>query len=237
MRRYLPEMGIAIRITVVIMVLTGLIYPLVMTGIAQALFHDRANGSLITDKDGNVIGSSLIGQNFTSDKYFHGRPSVTVDANGTPSPYNAANSTASNLGPTNPALILAVEQNADAVRCSEGLPPGPPPIVTPAPAATPAPGATPTPAATAAPCSSVKQSDTQIPVDAVTTTGSGLDPDISVAYAMLQVARVAQTRNLPQDQVQQLVQDNIFDRQLGILGERRVNVLDLNLALDALSGK
>src|SRR5580704_8059075 len=150
MRRYLPDLGIAIRITIVFIVIMGLIYPLAMTGIAQAVFHNKANGSLVTDKDGNVVGSALIGQNFTSDQYFHGRPSATLDANGTPVPYNAANSSASNLGPTNPALIAAVQSNADAVRCLEGLPPGPAPLVTPAPAATPDPNATPAPAA--APC-------------------------------------------------------------------------------------
>jgi len=233
MRRSLSDLGIAIRLTVVMMVLTGLIYPLVMTGAAQALFHDRANGSLLKDQSGNVVGSSLIGQSFTSDKYFHGRPSATVDSNGNPLPYNAANSSASNLGPTNPVLILAVEQNADSVRCAEGLPAGPPPLVTPGPAPTPAASATPTP--TPAPCARFSQSEPNIPVDAVTASGSGLDPDISVDYAMLQVQRVAQARNLSTDQVGQLVQDHILDRQFGLLGERRVNVLDLNLALDALS--
>jgi K+-transporting ATPase ATPase C chain len=231
MRRLIPELSTAIRLTIVIMVVTGLIYPLVVTGVAQGLFHDRAEGSLVRDKDGNVIGSSLIGQNFTSDKYFHGRPSATLDSNGTPSPYNAANSSASNLGPTNPVLITNVQQYSDAVRCSEGLPAGPPPIVTPTPGASPA---TATPAA--APCSAAKQPQQNIPVDAVTTSGSGLDPDISVDYAMLQVARVAQARHLSVDQVQQLVQGQVFDRQFGILGERRVNVLDLNLALDAMGG-
>jgi len=236
MRNYLRESAIAIRITVVIMVLTGLIYPLFMTGVAQALFHDRANGSLVKDQSGNVVGSSLIGQSFTSDKYFHGRPSATVGSNGNPLPDNAANSSASNLGPTNPALILAVEQNADAVRCAEGLPAGPPPLVTPAPSTptpTPTPGPSATPTPTAAPCASFSQPQQQIPVDAVTASGSGLDPDISVDYAMLQVPRVAKTRNLSTDAVTQLVQDNILDRQFGVLGERRVNVLDLNLALDA----
>lgn len=211
------------------MVVTGIIYPLVMTGAAQVLFHDRANGSLIT-RNGQVAGSSLIGQSFSSDKYFHGRPSSTVDVNGTPQPYNAANSSASNLGPTNPALILAAEQNADAVRQSECLPPGPPPLVTP----TPSSGAAAAPAATPAPCATT-QADQQIPVDAVTASGSGLDPDISVAYAMLQVPRVARARGLAEDALRGFVQDHILDRQFGILGERRVNVLDLNLALDDLS--
>jgi potassium-transporting ATPase KdpC subunit len=237
MRRFIPELGIAIRLTIVIMVVTGLIYPLVMTGIAQGVFHDRAEGSLVHDSGGNVIGSSLIGQSFTSDKYFHSRPSATTDANGTPQPYNAANSSASNLGPTNPVLIANVQQYSDAVRCTEGLPPGPPPIVTPTPAPSPASAASPTPPTpTSVPCSTAKQPQQDIPVDAVTTSGSGLDPDISVDYALLQVARVAQARHLTTDQVQQLVQNHTFDRQFGILGERRVNVLDLNIALDALGG-
>ncbi len=241
MRKYLPELGIAIRLTIVVMLVTGLIYPLVVTGAAQALFHDRANGSLIK-QNGQVIGSSLIGQQFTSDKYFHGRPSSTVDANGTPQPYNAANSSASNLGPTNPALIMAVQGNADAVRCLEGLPPGPAPLVTPAPSPTPVPSASPaanaTPSATPEPCAPLTQASVaQVPVDAVTNSGSGLDPDISVDYAVLQVPRIARVRNLPEAKVQQLVEDQILDRQFGVLGERRVNVLDLNLALDKLGGR
>lgn len=233
MRKYLPELGIAVRITALMMVVTGLIYPLVVTGAAQALFHDRANGSLVK-QNGQVIGSSLIGQSWTSDRYFHGRPSATLDASGTPEPYNAANSSASNLGPTNPALILAVEQNADALRCLEGLSPGPPPLVTPAPDA----GATPAASATPAPCAPLTQPNvSEVPVDAVTSSGSGLDPDISVAYADLQVARVARARNLSPQAVQQLVNDHILDRQFGVLGERRVNVLDLDLALDKLNGR
>ena len=227
MRRNLGEFGIAIRLTVVMMIVTGLLYPLVITGAAQALFHDRANGSLVKDQSGNVVGSSLIGQQFTADKYFHSRPSATVDSSANPLPYNAANSGASNLGPTNPALILAVEQNGDSVRCAEGLPTGPPPIVTPTPAATT------TAAATPPPCARFTQPAQEVPVDAVTASGSGLDPDISVDYAMLQVDRVAQARNLNADQVRQLVDDRVLDRQFGLLGERRVNVLDLNLALDA----
>jgi potassium-transporting ATPase KdpC subunit len=227
MRRYLPELGIAVRITVLMMLVTGLIYPLLVTGAAQALFHDRANGSLVK-QNGRIIGSSLIGQNWTSDTYFHGRPSATLNSSGTPEPDNAASSSASNLGPTNPALILAVEQNADAVRCLEGLPPGPPPLVTPVPNAS----ATATPA----PCAPVTQPNvSQVPVDAVTNSGSGLDPDISIDYAELQVERVATARNLSPQVVQQLVDDHILDRQFGVLGERRVNVFDLNLALDQLS--
>ena len=236
MRRYLPELGIAVRITIVMMVLTGLIYPLVITGVAQAIFHGRANGSIVS-VNGQPVGSSLIGQQFTSDKYFHGRPSSTVDANGTPAPYNADNSSASNLGPTNPALIAAVQANADAVRCAEGLPPGPSPVVPPAATATADANATPAPATTPTPCAAVSQPNVaQVPVDAVTNSGSGLDPDISVDYAMLQAPRVAAARSLPLDQVQKLVQDQLLDRQFGVLGERRVNVLDLNLALDKLGG-
>src|SRR5579875_542904 len=221
MLRFLPTLGIAVRITIVIMVLTGLIYPLALTGVAQGLFTHRANGSLIT-RNGEVVGSSLIGQQFTSPRYFHGRPSATLDANGTPQPYNAANSGASNIGPTNPDLIADVETAADTVRCENGLPPGPAPIVPPA---------TPTPTA----CAPVTQPGvTRVPVDAVTSSGSGLDPDISVAYALLQVPRVAKARGLPEETVRQLVEQHTFERQLGYLGERRVNVLELNLALDRL---
>jgi K+-transporting ATPase ATPase C chain len=233
MRRFIPELGIAIRLTILTMAVTGLLYPLFMTGVAQALFHDRANGSLVT-ANGQVVGSSLIGQNFTSDKYFHGRPSATVDSSGNPAPYNADNSSASNLGPTNPTLILNVEQNADAIRCAEGLPAGPPPLVTPT--ATPTPSSSAGSSSSTPSCSSVSQPNGSIPVDAVTSSGSGLDPDISVDYAMLQVPRVAQARNLSQARVQKLVQDNTLGRQFGVLGERRVNVLDLNLALDKLGG-
>jgi K+-transporting ATPase ATPase C chain len=243
MRRYIPELGIAVRLTIVVMVLTGLIYPLVLTGVAQGLFHDRAEGSLVR-QHGQVIGSSLIGQNWTSDQYFHGRPSATSDTSPTPNPqpYNAANSSASNLGPTNPQLIAMMQSNADAVRCLEGLPPGPAPLVTPAPSATPDPNATPapeaSPTATPAPCAAVSQPNVaQVPVDAVTNSGSGLDPDISLAYARLQVPRIAAARNLSADQVQKVIDDNILDRQFGVLGERRVNVLRLNLALDKLAGQ
>lgn len=237
MRSYLHEAQTAIRITIVIMLFTGIIYPLAVTGIAQGIFNHRANGSLVI-QNGQVIGSSLIGQSFTAAKYFHGRPSDTVDANGSPLPYNAANSAGSNLGPTNPALLLAVEQNADAVRCSEGLPPGPAPIVTatPTPSSTPAasPAASSRPVPTATPCASATLPQQDIPVDAVTADFSGLDPDISVAYAELQVARVAKVRGLSQSQVQQLVKQHTFDRQFAVLGERRINVFELNTALDDL---
>ncbi|MGI8550110.1 MAG: potassium-transporting ATPase subunit C [Dehalococcoidia bacterium] len=233
MRTYLRECGVAIRLTLLIMLLTGIIYPLVVTAVAQAVFHDRANGSLV-ERDGAVVGSRLIGQSFTSDQYFHGRPSDTLSVPSDPSqtavpqPYNAANSGAANLGPTNQALILAVQSNSDALRCREGLPPGPATLVTPSPA----PSAV--PAASTAPCAHVSKPAQELPVDAVTGSGSGLDPDISVAYAELQIPRIATARTLPGDQVRKLVQDQILDRQFGILGERRANVLDLNLALDRL---
>jgi potassium-transporting ATPase KdpC subunit len=235
MRKQLPQLGIAVRLTLVCIVAVGL-YTLAMTGVAQALFQHQANGSLLTNAKGQVVGSALIGQSFTSDKYFHSRPSATTDASGNPDPYNAANSSASNLGPTNPALILAVEQNADQVRCDEGLPPGPPDIVTPTPAPSPTPGATPTasPTPSPTPCPAPSQAQQPIPVDAVTASGSGLDPDISVAYAELQVPRVAKARGLSDTQVEQLVQQHTDARQLGVLGEPAVNVLQLNLALDRL---
>lgn len=183
-------------------VLTGLIYPLVMTGIAQAIFPYQANGSLI-EQNGKVIGSALIGQNFTSDKYFHGRPSATTETDPKdPSktivvPYAADNSAGSNLGPTSKALIDRVK--ADAAKL-----------------ATQNPG-------------------TPIPADLVTTSASGLDPDITPAAALFQVPRVAKARNLPPRRIRQLVEQHITERLFGIIGEPHVNVLELNLALDRLS--
>lgn len=223
MRGYLPELGTAIRLTVILMVLTGILYPLAVTGIAQGLFYHRANGSLVR-VNGQVAGSSLIGQEFTSSRYFHGRPSDTINAAGTPQPYDASASGASNLGPTNPALIRAVEQQAAAIRCQNGLKPGPglQPVKLPA-------------AAKSASCAPIQAKSSAVPVDAVTSSGSGLDPDISIAYADLQVARVAKARHLPETQVQALVNQHILGRQFQVLGEPRVNVLDLNTALDRLS--
>lgn len=176
-------------------VLLGLAYPLAMVALTGAVFPSQANGSLIV-RDGKVIGSTLIGQNFTGEGYFHGRPSATVDtdpADATKTvsaPYNAANSSGSNLGPTSKALIDRVKEDAD--KLGKG-----------------------------------------VPVDLVTTSGSGLDPHISPAAAAWQVARVAKARNMPEADVQRLVAQYTEGRMYGLLGEPRVNVLQLNLALDA----
>jgi potassium-transporting ATPase KdpC subunit len=191
----------ALVLIVLMTLLTGVIYPFAIVGFANVVFPHRAGGSMIT-RDGTVIGSALIGQSFTSDKYFHGRPSATNtpdpnDATKTvDAPYNAANSSGSNLGPTSQALIDRVKADVETWR-KDGVT-GP------------------------------------IPADAVTTSASGLDPDISPAYALLQVARVAKARNLPEDRVRALVAGQSDGRALGIVGEPRVNVLELNLALDAL---
>jgi K+-transporting ATPase ATPase C chain len=191
----------AIVMIVVMTAITGLIYPLSMTGLAQLFFPHQANGSLI-EKDGKVIGSELIGQNFTDDKYFHGRPSATTDTDPNdatktvPAPYNAANSAGSNLGPTSQALVDRVKDDAEKLKTENPSAP--------------------------------------IPVDLVTTSASGLDPDITRAAAEFQVPRVAKARNLSPDKVGTLVADMTQDRFLGILGEKRVNVLKLNLALDQL---
>lgn len=193
----------AILMTIILTVLLGLAYPLAITGVAQVVFPHQANGSLIRDANGTVIGSELIGQEFTSPGYFHGRPSVTVDADsGDDRPYNAANTTASNLGPTNPKLIDTVEERARAYREENGL-----------------------------------ADDALVPVDAVTSSGSGLDPHITPANAALQVNRIAEARQGTPADVTALVQQHTEGRTLGFMGEPRVNVLKLNLALDAKYGK
>ena len=198
----LREIRPAIVVLVALTLITGLAYPLAMTGIAKVLLVHQAEGSLI-ERDGKVIGSMLIGQDFTSDKYFHGRPSATVapDPNDStktvPAPYNAANSGGSNLGPSNKALVDRVQSQIDALKKENASAP--------------------------------------VPIDLVTTSGSGLDPDLSPEGAYFQVPRVAKARNLPEAKVRQLVSDHIQERFLGILGEPRVNVLQLNIALDSLS--
>ncbi|HUA32660.1 MAG TPA: potassium-transporting ATPase subunit KdpC [Candidatus Binataceae bacterium] len=184
---------ISVRMTIVLTILLGLVYPLVMVVIAHVLFPHEANGTLIT-RDGTVVGAEVIGQNFSSSKYFHSRPSAA--GNG----YDASNSGGSNLGPTNKTLIDTVQKRLkDTIEAEGGVP------------------------------------ASKVPVDMVTASGSGLDPDISPASADLQIDRVARTRGLSPDSVRQLVEQNTTGRWAGILGEPAVNVLDLNLALDAMS--
>jgi K+-transporting ATPase ATPase C chain len=198
----LREIRPAIVVLLALTLITGLAYPLAMTGIAEVVFPYRAQGSLI-ERDGTVVGSEFIGQPFTSDKYFHGRPSATTapDPNDStktvPAPYNAANSGGSNLGPSNKALIDRVQGDIDTLK--------------------------------------KENPSASVPIDLVTTSASGLDPDISTAAALFQVPRIAKVRNLPEDRVRQLVEDNTQGRFLGLLGEPRVNVLLLNLALDRLA--
>ncbi|WP_426135370.1 K(+)-transporting ATPase subunit C [Pseudomonas sp. PWP3-1b2] len=185
------------------MLLTGLAYPAFTTVVAQWLFPFQAQGSLI-ERDGKVIGSTLIGQNFTQPGYFHGRPSMTLGADpqdpskSIAQPYNAGSSGASNLGPTSQKLLDQVAARVQAYRQDNAL-----------------------------------AADAQIPVDAVTASASGLDPHISVANARLQLARVARVRQIPETELLQLLDAHTSARTLGLLGEPRVNVLQLNLALDA----
>src|SRR6202789_2253225 len=196
----LKEIRPAILVLLLLTLITGLAYPLAMTEIAGAIFPRQAQGSLI-ERDGKVIGSALIGQEFKDDKYFHGRPSATTaqdpaDSTKTvPAPYNAANSGGSNLGPTSKALNDRVKEDVDKLK--------------------------------------TENSSSPVPVDLVTTSASGLDPDISPEGALFQVPRVAKVRGIPEDKVRQLVAENPSGRLIGIFGEPRVNVLALNLALDA----
>jgi K+-transporting ATPase ATPase C chain len=195
----LNEIRPAIILVVALTLITGLVYPLAMTGIAEVIFPYRAQGSLV-ERDGVTVGSELIGQAFTSDRYFHGRPSATLGpdpadpSKTTSTPYNAVNSMGSNLGPTNKALIERVQGDVDKAKQENSTAP--------------------------------------VPIDLVTTSGSGLDPHISPEAALFQVPRVAQARNMPEDQLRPLVTEHTEGRLLGLFGEPRVNVLALNLALD-----
>jgi K+-transporting ATPase ATPase C chain len=200
----LKEIRPAIIVRLLLTLITGLAYPLAMTAIAGVIFPKQAEGSLI-EKDGKVVGSALIGQEFKDDKYFHGRPSATTapdpaDSTKTvPAPYNAANSGGSNLGPTSKTLNDRVKEDVDKLKG--------------------------------------ENSSLGVPIDLVTTSASGLDPDISPEGALFQVPRVAKARNMPEDRVRALVMANTEGRLVGLLGEPRVNVLALNLALDAAASK
>jgi K+-transporting ATPase ATPase C chain len=200
----LKEIRPAIIVLALLTLITGFVYPLALTAIAGVIFPKQAQGSLI-EKDGTVVGSALIGQEFRGDKYFHGRPSATTapdpaDATKTvPMPYNAANSGGSNLGPTSKALNDRVKEDVEKLKA--------------------------------------ENSSAAVPIDLVTTSASGLDPDISSEGALFQVPRVAKARDMPEDRVRQLVTARTEGRLIGLLGEPRVNVLELNLALDAATSR
>lgn len=198
----LKECRPALVLIVALTLITGLAYPLAMTGLAGVIFPSQSQGSLIT-RDGKVIGSALIGQEFKTDGYFHGRPSATTAADPAdstktvPAPYNASNSMGSNLGPTSKALNDRVKEDVEKLKAENGT--------------------------------------IAVPIDLVTTSASGLDPDISPEAALFQVARVAKSRNMPEAKINDLVAQQAKGRLGGLLGEPRVNVLALNLALDALA--
>jgi K+-transporting ATPase ATPase C chain len=181
----------AIVLFLIMTVLTGVVYPFAVTGIAQVLFHDQAAGSLVM-ADGHAVGSRVIGQSFSDPKYFWSRPSATA-----PQPYNATASSGSNLGPLNPALTDAIKTRIEALKAAD------------------------------------PSNTLPVPVDLVTASGSGLDPEISIAAAQYQAARVARVRGLPPEQVQSLIASHAQGKLFGLVGEPRVNVLELNLALDA----
>jgi K+-transporting ATPase ATPase C chain len=194
MKTLISEFGRSIAATIVFAIICCGVYPLIVFGLGQLMFAHQANGSLIMDKKGNVIGSELIGQNFTSAQYFHPRPS-SAGSNG----YDPTSSSGSNLGPTSGTLYTNIMNNIAAYRSDNNLPTNAP-----------------------------------VPADAVTASGSGLDPHISVANAEIQIPRVAKQRGLSEDKVRALVEQNTSGRDLGVLGEPRVNVVTLNLALDGL---
>jgi K+-transporting ATPase ATPase C chain len=200
----LKEIRPAIVFVVALTLITGIAYPFAMTGIARVIFPSQAQGSLV-ERDGKVVGSALIGQEFKGDGYFHGRPSATVAADPNdptktvPAPYNAANSGGSNLGPTNKSLIERVQGDVEKLRR--------------------------------------ENASAAVPIDLVTTSGSGLDPHISPAAALFQVPRVAKARNMPEDRLRRLVDEHVEGPMLGLLVEPRVNVLALNLALDRAAAR
>ena len=193
MNAFVSEVRSAVGATVILAIVCCAAYPLVVTGVARTAFAEKADGSLIKDSSGKIVGSALLGQNFTGEKYFHPRPSA-AGANG----YDAARSSGSNLGPTSQKLADLLKERVAAYRTTNGLAP-----------------------------------DHEVPADAVTASGSGLDPHISPANASLQVERVARARNLPVEKVRELIEAHTDHPDLGIFGDAGVNVVKLNLALDA----